>query len=477
MNTDSLNHLSIIGLAPLIQSREVSPVEVVDAALAQAERLQPVLNSFITLLADDARRDAKEREKAIKAGEYRGPLDGIPIGIKDNIATKGIRTTVGSKVLRDYVPQNDAAAVSACKQAGAIIIGKENLHEFAAGGTSENPHYGAVHNPWDVERIPGGSSGGGAANVAARVTHASLGTDLAGSVRIPASYCGLVGLKPTYGRVSQRGIQVTSHNGDHIGPMTRSVADCAVMLQVLAGNDPADPSTVPVDVPDYTSRLGQPIANIRIGVPTNYYFDLVDAEVDAAVRKAIASMGELGAHVSDVEFSTLKYMELVRAGTGADSFIAHEQMLKDHRDDYSPELASRMLASQFSLGRDYAKALKVQRLIEDEFAQVLQDVDIIATPTMAFSPRRIGTETAMISGKEHPLRVSGAGDLYLGHNTHVSNATGLPTITVPCGLTSEGLPVGLQLIGRPFEEALLLQAAAQYEKISGWDNATPELAN
>jgi aspartyl-tRNA(Asn)/glutamyl-tRNA(Gln) amidotransferase subunit A len=205
MSTDSLNHLSITELAPLIQSREVSPVEVVEAALAQAERLQPVLNSFITLLADDARRDAKEREKAIKVGEYRGPLDGIPIGIKDNLATKGIRTTVGSKVLRDYVPQDDAAAVTACKQAGAIIIGKENLHEFAAGGTSENPHYGAVHNPWDVERIPGGSSGGGAANVAARVTHASLGTDLAGSVRIPASYCGLVGLKPTFGRVSQRG--------------------------------------------------------------------------------------------------------------------------------------------------------------------------------------------------------------------------------------------------------------------------------
>jgi aspartyl-tRNA(Asn)/glutamyl-tRNA(Gln) amidotransferase subunit A len=477
MTTESLNLLTITELAPLIQSREVSPVEVVEAALAQADALQPVLNSFITLLADDARRDAKEREQAIKAGDYRGPLDGIPIGIKDNLATKGIRTTVGSKVLRDYVPQEDAAAVEACRRAGAIVIGKENLHEFAAGGTSENPHYGAVHNPWDIERIPGGSSGGGAANVAARVTHASIGTDLAGSVRIPASYCGVVGLKATFGRVSQRGIQVTSHNGDHVGPMTRSVADCAIMLQVLAGNDPADPSTVPVDVPDYLSLLGQSIGGLRIGVPTNYYFDMVDDEVDASIRKAISSLGELGANVSDVEFATLKYMELVRAGTGADSFIAHEHLLKQHRDDYSPELASRMLASQFSLGRDYAKALKVQRLIEDEFAQVLQDVDIIATPTMAFPPRRIGADTAMISGKEHPLRVSGAGDLYLGHNTHVSNATGLPTITVPCGLTSEGLPIGLQLIGRPFEEALLLQAAAQYEKISGWGNSAPELTN
>src|SRR6266545_5896341 len=294
MAATELLTLTITELAPKIRAREVSPVELTEAALAQAERLQPTLGSFITLLHDAARKQAKEQEAAIMRGEYRGPLHGIPIGIKDNIATAGIRTTVGSKVLADYVPEEDAHVVRLCQAAGAIVVGKENLEEFAAGATSKNPHYGAVHNPWALEHIPGGSSGGGGANVAACVTFASLGTDLGGSVRLPGTFCGVVGLKQTFGRVSQRGLLVTSFNGDHIGPLTRSVHDSALMLQVIAGYDPLDPSTVPIPVTDYTARLGQELRGLRMGVPTNYYFELLDPEVETAVRQAIVALEQLG---------------------------------------------------------------------------------------------------------------------------------------------------------------------------------------
>jgi Asp-tRNA(Asn)/Glu-tRNA(Gln) amidotransferase A subunit family amidase len=271
--------MTIAELAPKIKSKAISPVELTEAVLTQVDRLQPHLNSFITILHEPARRQAREQEAALMRGEYRGPLHGIPIGIKDNIATAGIRTTVGSKVFTDYVPEEDAYVVNRCKEAGAIIIGKENLEEFAAGSTSNNLHYGAVHNPWNLEHIPGGSSGGGGANVAACVTFASLGTDLGGSVRGPANFCGVVGLKQTYGRVSQRGLMVTSFNGDHIGPITRSVQDSALMLQVIAGYDPLDPSTVPVPVPDYSALLGQELRGLKMGIPSNYYFGVVDPDV------------------------------------------------------------------------------------------------------------------------------------------------------------------------------------------------------
>ena len=272
-----LLELTISELAARIESREVSPVEVTQAALAQADRLQPTLNSFITILHERAMSDARESKAALARGEYRGPLHGVPIGIKDNIATAGIRTTLGSKVLAEQVPEENAHVVELCRAAGAIILGKENLEEFAAGPTSNNLHYGAVHNPWALDRIPGGSSGGSGANVAAGVTFASLGTDLGGSVRGPGHFCGIVGLKQTFGRVSQRGLLGTSYNGDHIGPLTRSVKGSAIVLQAIAGHDPLDPSTVPVPVPDYTASLDKGLAGLKMGVPTDHYFDLLEA--------------------------------------------------------------------------------------------------------------------------------------------------------------------------------------------------------
>ena len=462
-STDLLQ-LTIEELAPMVQRREVSPVEITQAALAQADRLQPILNSFITILGDQAMAQAREQEAALARGEYRGPLQGIPIGIKDNIATKGIRTTVGSKVLADHVPDEDAHVVRLCKEAGAIILGKENLEEFAAGATSNNPHYGAVHNPWALDHIPGGSSGGGGANVAARVTFASLGTDLGGSVRLPGTFCGVVGLKQTFGRVSQRGLMVTSFNGDHIGPMTRSVADSALVLQAIAAYDPLDPSTVPVPVPDYSAGLGKGLAGIRLGIPSNHYFDLLEPEVEASVRQALAAMEELGAETREVSLPSMEYFGALRFAAMADSVVTHEPLIKANRDAYGPDVLYRTLAGQFVLGRDYSKALKVQRIIKDEHARVLQDVDFLVMPTAPFAAPPILDEFITVGGVQHKVRGPGSG--IISRNTSPMNATGLPAITVPCGFTQAGLPIGLQFVGSPFQEALLFQVAHGYESVS-----------
>ena len=469
-----LVNMTISELAPKIQAKEVSPVELTDAALAQLDRLQPALNSFITILHDQARAQAKEQEAALMRGDYRGPLHGIPVGIKDNIETAGIRTTVGSKALAANVPQEDAQVVSRIRQAGAIILGKENMEEFAAGSTSNNLHYGAVHNPWDLDRIPGGSSGGGGANVAAGVTFASLGTDLGGSVRGPANFCGVVGLKQTYGRVSQRGLMVTSFNGDHIGPMTRSVRDSALVLQAIAGYDPLDPSTVPVPVPDYTESLERGLHGLKVGIPTDHYFDLVDSEVEAAVRKAIDTLVELGAEAIEVSLPSMKYAGALRILGMADGLVAHEPHIESSREDYGPTVLYRALAGQFVLGRDYSKAMKVQRIIKEDYARVLQDVDFLATPSSPIAAWRIDSDTVSLDGSDYPVRGPGAG--MTARCTSPSNATGLPAMSVPCGFTQAGLPIGLQLIGRPFEEALLFQAAHGYETVSPSRGLHPPVA-
>jgi aspartyl-tRNA(Asn)/glutamyl-tRNA(Gln) amidotransferase subunit A len=465
--------LTIAELAPKIRARQVSPVEVTAAALNQADRLQSTLRSFITLLHDQAMDEARKHETEIARGEYRGPLHGIPIGIKDNLATANIRTTVGSKVLANHIPTEDAEVVRRCKAAGAIILGKENLEEFAAGATSNNPHYGAVQNPWVLGHVPGGSSGGSGANVAACVTFASLGTDLGGSVRLPGTFCGVVGLKQTFGRVSQRGLLVTSFNGDHIGPLTRSVHDSALMLQVIAGYDALDPSTVPVPVPDYTAHLERTVHGLKIGFPTNYYFELLDPEVETAVRQAIASLQALGGELREVALPMMQYAHALRIAGMADSVVTHEPYLQDHRQDYGPDVLYRLLAGQFVLGRDYAKAMKIQRLIKEEHAQVLQHVDVLVTPTAPVAAPRIDATTVTLGGMQHRIRGPGSG--MISKNTSPSNATGLPAITVPCGFTTTGLPIGLQFIGKPFEETVLLQIAQTYEAISPSKGQRPSL--
>ena len=464
MANDDLTQLSITEATAMVRDRRISPVELTEAAIAQAERLQPSINSWITLMGDQALAQAREQEAAIARGDGPGLLAGIPVGIKDNIEVGGVRATVGTKVLTDNVAEEDAHVITLCKQAGAIILGKENLEEFAAGATSNNPHYGAVRNPWNLEHIPGGSSGGGGANVAAEVTFASLGTDLGGSVRLPGTFCGVVGLKQTYGRVSQRGLMVTSFNGDHIGPMTRTVADAALMLQATAGYDPLDPSTVPVPVPDYLASIQGGVAGLRMGIPNNYFFDSLDSEVEASVRQAIAALEERGAEPVEVSLPLMKYVGAVRVATLADGVVTHEPYLESSWQDYGPNVLYRTLAGQFVLGRDYSKALRVQRLIKEECARVFQQVDFLVSPTSPVPAPRIDADTMTLDGQQH--RVRGPGSGMIAHNTYPGNATGLPAITIPCGFTASGLPIGLQLMGRPFEEALLFQAAHAYEQVS-----------
>ena len=473
MTGKELVTLTISELAPKIKAKEISPVEVTEAALAQADRLQPTLNSFITLLHSQAINQAREQETALMRGEYREPLHGIPIGIKDNIATAGIRTTAGSKILGDLIPEEDALVVTRCKEAGAIILGKENLEEFAA--TSDYIHYGKVRNPWNLDHYPGGSSGGGAANVASCVSFTSLGTDLGGSVRSPANFCGVVGLKQTYGRVSQRGLLVTSFNGDHIGPLTRSVGDSALVLQTIAGHDPLDPSTVPVPVPNYSEFLGNDLKGLRMGIPGNYYFDFLDPEVEAVVGQAIKALEQLGAEAREVQIPSMKYAGALRIIGMADNIVTHEPYIQQARQDYIPVVLHRTWAGQFVLGRDYAKALKVQRIIKEDHARVLQDVDFLVTPTAPIVAYPIDAEMVTIGGAEHPVRGPGAG--MSARCASPSNATGLPAMSIPCGFTQKGLPIGLQLIGRPFEESVLFQVGHAYEAVSPSRNRRPAIVD
>ena len=473
MPENELLKLTISEIAPMIQARSVSPVDLTEAALAEAERQQPRLNSFITIMREQAMAQAEQAEDELSRGQYRGPLHGIPIGIKDNIATGGINTTLGTKVLRDNVPDEDAEVVRRCKDAGAIILGKENLEEFAAGATSNNPHYGAVHNPWGLDHIPGGSSGGGGANVAAGVTFASLGTDLGGSVRLPGSFCGVVGLKQTFGRVSQRGLLVTSFNGDHIGPMTRSVRDSALVLQAIAGYDPLDPSTVPVPVDDYALMMERGIQGLTMGIPSNHYFELLDPEVEVAVRRAIAALEELGIESREVSLPSMQYVGALRFAAMADSVVTHEPYIESSREDYGPDTLYRTLAGQFVLGRDYSKSMKVQRIIKEEQARVMRDVDFLVTPTTPMPAPRIDAGTITVDGKEQKVRGPGSG--HVSRNTSPQNSTGFPAITVPCGFSELGLPIGLQFIGRPWEEGNLFRIANAYEGVSPNQGVWPDL--
>ena len=473
MPENELLKLTISEIAPMIQARSVSPVDLTEAALAEAERQQPRLNSFITIMREQAMAQAEQAEDELSRGQYRGPLHGIPIGIKDNIATGGINTTLGTKVLRDNVPDEDAEVVRRCKDAGAVILGKENLEEFAAGATSNNPHYGAVHNPWGLDHIPGGSSGGGGANVAAGVTFASLGTDLGGSVRLPGSFCGVVGLKQTFGRVSQRGLLVTSFNGDHIGPMTRSVRDSALVLQAIAGYDPLDPSTVPVPVDDYALMMERGIQGLTMGIPSNHYFELLDPEVEVAVRRAIAALEELGIESREVSLPSMQYVGALRFAAMADSVVTHEPYIESSREDYGPDTLYRTLAGQFVLGRDYSKSMKVQRIIKEEQARVMRDVDFLVTPTTPMPAPRIDAGTITVDGKEQKVRGPGSG--HVSRNTSPQNSTGFPAITVPCGFSELGLPIGLQFIGRPWEEGNLFRIANAYEGVSPNQGVWPDL--
>jgi aspartyl-tRNA(Asn)/glutamyl-tRNA(Gln) amidotransferase subunit A len=468
MEASELCYSSLRGLATLIQRREVSPVEATQAVVDRVEKFDPQLNSFITLLRDQALTQARAAEQEIHDGHYRGPLHGIPIAVKDLYYTKGIRTTAGSNILSDFIPAYDATVIARLREAGAILIGKLNMHEFARGATNASSLIGACNNPWDTLRVPGGSSGGSGAAVATGLCFASLGSDTGGSIRIPAALCGIVGLKPTYGRVSRYGVFPLSWSLDHVGPMARTVTDAALMLQVIAGHDRQDPTTRTAVVPDYSAALTGDIEGVRLGIPQEFYFEQLDAEVGDSIRAAIQTLERAGAHVEEVSLPLSKYAAAAgRIISLTESAEIHEKFLKTRFADYSPDVRAGFLVGQLVLGKHYMKAQRLRSLIRQEMAAALRRVDALVTPTVPIPAPRIGQTTLEIG--QETVDVLSA----LSRLTRPANLTGFPAISVPCGFTQGGLPIGLQFSGRPFGESTILQLAYAYEQETTWHQRQP----
>ncbi|MBI3964026.1 MAG: amidase [Chloroflexi bacterium] len=445
-------------LAERIGRGEISPVELVDAYLARIERVNSHLNAFLTVLAEPARAAAREAERELAKGGPRGPLHGVPVALKDIVYTRGVRTTMGSSIFADFVPDEDATVVERFRAAGAILIAKAHTHEFAFGATSNNPHYGPCRNPWNLDCIPGGSSGGSAAGVAAALCPIAIGSDTGGSIRLPGALCGVVGLKPTYGRVSRFGVFPGAWTLDHIGPLTRSARDAALALRFIAGYDPRDPTTSRLPVPDYTATLTGDVRGIRVGVLREHQAEPLDGEVRRLVTRAIQEIRDLGAMVDEVSIPSAAYARPVATTlTAVESLAVHEPLLREHAEDYGGDVRQRF---PFPLGVSaltFVRAQQARTRIAADVRTALERFDVLLGPTVPVPAPPIGQETAVIEGREHAVVPM------LSTLTRLHNLTGLPAVTVPCGYTAAGLPVGLEVAGRPFEEAVVLRVADAYE--------------
>jgi aspartyl-tRNA(Asn)/glutamyl-tRNA(Gln) amidotransferase subunit A len=468
---------SIAELAGLLRSRRVSPVELVERMLARLAHLNPRLQAYLTVTGELARAQARKAEAEIRRGCWRGPLHGIPVALKDNIQTRGIRTTAGAKFLAEFVPAEDAAVVARLQRAGAVLLGKTNLHEFAYGVTTENPHYGATRNPWDVQRIAGGSSGGAAAAVAAGLAFAAVGTDTGGSIRIPAALCGITGLKPTYGRVSSWGVVPLAPSLDHVGPLARSVEDVAILLRAIAGWDRRDPASVRRPVPDFFAALhgrqsrGKPLRGLRLGIARNFFLAQVQAEVAYSFLAAVEQFVKLGADVVDVDLPHLADAD--EAGTTislAEATRVHQQAgyFPAHAEAYSAEVRKRIELGAEVRAVDYLAARERQRQLQNELAEVFAGVHALLAPTVPVVAPRQGTQVVVLAGREEAVRTA------LLRFNRPSNLAGCPAVSVPCGF-AEGLPVGLQLIGRWWQEAELLRLAHAYQQATGFHLQRPPL--
>ncbi|MEX2159159.1 MAG: amidase [Dehalococcoidia bacterium] len=448
--------LSLDELSRRIAAKDVSPVEATEASLARIEQLNPTLNAFITVMAEQAMAAARAAADEIAAGKRRGPLHGVPVGVKDLCATKGVRTTAGSKILAESVPDEDSALIEKLREAGAVVVGKTHLHEFAFGATGINPHFGPCHNPWDTSRITGGSSSGSAVSVASGMCYAAIGSDTGGSVRIPASLCGLTGIKPTYGRVSVRGTLPLSWSLDHLGPMARSARDCALVLAAIAGYDAQDELSVDAPVDDYAAKIDGGIAGLRVGVVTNAFAD-VQPDVASNVRAAIDVLAQLGAQVREIELPQVQ--ELWGATSAilvSEAAAYHKENFEQRPADIGDDVLLRLQWGMDVKAVDYVRAMRLMREVRATCDEtLLRDVDLLAMPTTIIAAVPIEAVT-----KEDPT-------LGLTRLTAAFDVTGQPAASVPCGFTSEGLPVGLQLIGRHFDEATVLRAAHSYEEARG----------
>jgi aspartyl-tRNA(Asn)/glutamyl-tRNA(Gln) amidotransferase subunit A len=479
-----LYRLGIWEARELLDRKEVTPGEVLEAVFSRIEAVEESVRAYVTLTRDEARG----------MSEGKGPLSGIPMAVKDNMCTKGIRTTCSSRILENFVPPYESTATRRLLGAGYALTGKTNLDEFAMGSSTENSGFFLTRNPWDLERIPGGSSGGSAVAVASDECIAALGSDTGGSIRQPAALCGVVGMKPTYGRVSRYGLVAFASSLDQIGPITKNVRDSAMLMNIISGHDPLDSTSAPVEVPDFTEAIGRDIKGMKIGVPREYFIEGMDREVEAAVQEAIRELESLGAVIVEVSLphtgyavatyyilatseasSNLARYDGVKYGFRAGGKDLMDMYLETRARGFGPEVKRRIMLGTFALSSGYyeayyRKAQQARTLIKGDFEEVFKEVDVIVTPTSPEAAFRIGEKT------EDPLR------MYLSDIFTISvNLAGVPAISVPCGFTavSEGaaapLPVGLQLIGRHFDEGSILRVAHAYEQATEWHTRRPDL--
>lgn len=455
--------LSLAEQARLVRQRRASPVELTQAHLARIRDTEPRLNSFILLDEEGALRQAREAERQIASGRYLGPLHGVPMALKDLYDTAGMATTGGMQILRERVPDRNATTTALLVGAGAVLLGKLNLHEAAFGVTTVNPHYGPTRNPWILKRVPGGSSGGSASAVASGQAAYSLGSDTGGSIRIPASLCGITGLKPTYGLVSRSGVLPLSWSLDHAGPMTRTAEDAALVLAVIAGYDPTDPASVDAPVPDYAAELQRPVRGLRLGVPHTYFEDL-DPQVERATRAAIQALAGLGLEVRDVEIPSARtFASCSSAILYAEAAAVHHRDIRARPQDYGEDVRERLRLGMLIDATDYVQAQRARRALCKRVGQAMRDVDLLVTPS-------VPVQTPPIEGSGLEAQRLRA---HLTRFSRPFNVTGLPACSIPCGFTNDGMPIGLQLAGRPLEDAAVLRAAHAYQQVTDWHRRRP----
>jgi aspartyl-tRNA(Asn)/glutamyl-tRNA(Gln) amidotransferase subunit A len=452
---------------------KVSPVELTQACLSRIERLNPQLNAFITVCAESALVEARRAEAEIQQGRWHGPLHGIPIALKDLVDTAGVRTTAGSGLFEDRIPVEDAEIVRRLRAAGAVFLGKLNMHEFAYGGSSVISYFGPVRNPWNLAHCSGGSSGGSAVAVAAHLCFGAIGSDTGGSVREPASYCGIVGLKPSYGRVSTAGTVPLSWSLDHLGPMTRTVSDAALMLQAIAGYDPQDTASTDTPVSDYTASLRSSISSLRLGVPQDYFYEGLDPDIHSAMQTALSVFKTLGAHpinipplAADATYASV--MDPCIAVLQAEAYTFHQDQVANHPERYQKQTLERILAGNKVTIPTYVRSLRQLQHLRRSVARRIEGVDLLVTPTTPVPPYTIA-DLQSDPAAERPKEVR------MLRNTRPFNILGMPTISVPCGFTQSGLPIGMQLTGTLGDEAAILSLAHAYERATHWHQRRPRV--
>ena len=464
MSSSASQHLAFLDLSEasqVVQTRKVSPVQLTEACLSRIEKLDGGLKAYITVLGESALEEARRAEAEIARGEWKGPLHGIPIAVKDLAETAGVRTTAGSAVLQHNIPSEDAEVVRRLRLAGAVLLGKLNLHEFAYGGSGVIGHYGAARNPWNTRHITGGSSSGAAAAVAAGLCYGAIGTDTAGSIRLPSSYCGMVGLKPSYGLVSTRGIIPLSWTLDHVGPMTRTVSDAALMLQAIAHYDIHDVYCQKFPPVYYPSALAEPVSGLRLAIPREFWEE-VDQEIAGAVDAAIAMLSRMTAGVREIRISTDSDRTVVRC----EPWVYHQRYLPAHEKEYDPETLRRIrtgseISAAAYIGK-YRELLHERR----EILHMFEQVDLVLTPTSPVLPPTF----AELQERPEQLR---SRELAMLRNTRPWNVYGLPAISIPCGFSASGLPIGLQIIGAPGAEGIIMSLAYAYERETDWHTRKP----